>query len=517
MIQIKRALLSVYDKAGIVEFARALRAVGVEIISTGATARVLNDSGVEVTALEEVTGLPELFEGRVKTLTPQVHGGLLMRRDRPEDRSQAECHGIKPIDLLCVNLYPFMETVARSGDDREACIEMIDIGGPAMIRAAAKNHRHVVVVTSPARYEEVAARVTENRGGFPVPEAAHLAAEAFGATGAYDAEIFRYLYEGEEMPGHWAAGGELLQGLRYGENPNQQASCYVAGGQFWRKVRQLQGKELSYNNFADIWSAWQCLKEFEETACVIIKHGTPCGAALGASPAEAFRHARDCDGLSAFGGIVFLNRPADEEVTGLLAEMFLEVVGAPSWSDGARAGLKKKKNLRVLVLPEKDGQEGWGADAPWALRSLGEAVLVQSAMPPHPGPAGWNCVTDCEADPEALKELDFAWRVTRHVRSNAIVLTRDRRTIGLGCGQTSRVDACDVALMKADRAGHTTRGGVLASDAFFPFRDVVDRAAGAGIRAIVQPGGSRRDKESIAACNEHGIPMLFTSERVFLH
>ncbi|MCK4304482.1 MAG: bifunctional phosphoribosylaminoimidazolecarboxamide formyltransferase/IMP cyclohydrolase [Candidatus Eisenbacteria sp.] len=515
MIQVKRALLSVYDKSGILEFARALDALGIEIISTGGTARHLTGGGVRVTPIDQLSGLPDLFEGRLKTLTPQVHGGLLMRRDRAEDRKQAEDHGIAPIDLLCVNLYPFEETVARSGADRASCIEMIDIGGPAMIRAAAKNHRHVVVVPSPSHYEAVAARLAETPGQFPEQEAARLAAEAFGLTCTYDAAIYRYLRAEREMPEYWAAGGKRLQGLRYGENPNQQASCYISGEGFWKRVAQLQGKELSYNNFADTWAAWQCLGEFGETACVIIKHGTPCGVALGASPAEAFERARDCDALSAFGGIVLLNRPADEAVARLLTGMFLEVVGAPSWAEDAKVVLKKKKNLRLLTLPP---QSSGGADAAdLRFRSLGEAVLVQTPMPPHTGTAQWKCVTEAEPDGETLRELDFAWRVTRHVRSNAIVLSKNGQSIGLGCGQTSRIDAAEVALLKAQRAGHATAGSVLASDAFFPFRDVVDRAAQMGVSAIVQPGGSRRDNESIAACNQHGIAMLLTGERVFMH
>jgi phosphoribosylaminoimidazolecarboxamide formyltransferase/IMP cyclohydrolase len=472
---------------------------------------------VAVTPLDKLTGLPDLFEGRVKTLTPQIHGGLLMRRDQVRDREQAAQHGIEPIDLLCVNLYPFAETVARAGADRAACIEMIDIGGPAMIRAAAKNHAHVVVVTSPARYAELAAMLAESGGRVAAEAAAELAAEAFAVTAAYDATIHQYLADGAKPPPAWAAGGALLQGLRYGENPNQQAACYVSRQGFWLAKEQHQGKELSYNNFGDLWSAWQCLGEFSEPACVVIKHGTPCGVALGAGPAEAFRRARDGDALSAFGGVVLLNRPADQEVADLLAEMFLEVVGAPAWSAEARERLRKKKNLRVLTLPEPAATSAAPGAARWAFRSLGEAILVQSPMPAHRGAEHWQCVTDCAPDADTLTELDFAWRVARHVRSNAIVLTRAGQTLGLGGGQTSRIDAAEVAIMKAERAEHPTEGAVLASDAFFPFRDVVDRAAAVGVRAIVQPGGSRRDKESISACNEHGMPMMFTSERVFLH
>jgi phosphoribosylaminoimidazolecarboxamide formyltransferase/IMP cyclohydrolase len=516
VIEIQRALLSVYDKRGIVEFGRVLHGLGIEMLSTGGTARALKEAGLPVTALEQVTALPELFEGRVKTLTPQVHGGLLMRRDVAEDRKQAEQYGIAPIDLLCVNLYPFADTVASKADDRAACVEMIDIGGPAMIRAASKNHRHVVVVTAPEQYDGVATQLRARSGGFAERDAAQLAAEAFALTGAYDGTISRYLWTGDEMPRRWACGGSLLQSVRYGENPHQRASCYVDGTGFWSQMKQLQGKELSYNNLGDLWAAWGCLQEFSDCACVVIKHGTPCGVALGRAPAEAFQRARDGDALSAFGGVVLLNRPADEEVARLLAEMFLEVVGAPEWDAGASRVLAKKKKLRVLTLPE-GGPGGRQPGDTWAFRSLGEALLVQSRMPAHGGCGGWRCVTEREPSAAELAELEFAWQVVRHVRSNAIVFSREGQTIGIGCGQTSRIDACDVALMKAARAEHSTAGSVLASDAFFPFRDVVDRAAQAGARAIVEPGGSLRDKESIAACNEHGITMLFTGERVFMH
>lgn len=513
MIAIKRALLSVYDKSGIVDFARALSAHGIEVISSGGTARALSEAGLAVTPVEEITGLPDLFDGRVKTLTPQVHGGLLMRRDNPRDQAQASEHGITPIDLLCVNLYPFATTVAERGEDRDACIEMIDIGGPAMIRAAAKNHAHVAVITEPAQYGEVLAELEENQGAIRPETARRLAAAAYAATGAYDAAIFRYLYDGGAPARHWSVGGELLQELRYGENPNQSAAAYVGAAGFWRAMEQLQGKELSYNNFSDLWGAWQCLAEFEETACVIIKHSTPCGAARGADVVEAFTRARDGDALSAFGGIVLLNRPANEEVARLLSEMFLEVVGAPDWSGEARAVLKKKKNLRVLTLPDR----ALAPPAPWACKSLGEALLVQSPMPAHQGVKKWKTVTERTPTAAELRDLDFGWRVVRHVRSNAIVLARDEMTVGIGCGQTSRIDACDGAIMKALRAELPTRGAALASDAFFPFRDVVDRAAQAGVTAIVHPGGSRRDQESIEACNEHGIAMLLTGERVFVH
>ncbi len=525
MIQVRRALLSVYDKTGLEAFARGLAEQGIEILSSGGTARALEAAGIAVTPVERLTGVPQLFDGRVKTLTPQIHGGLLMRRDDPRDRAEAAEHDIRPIDLLGVNLYPFADTVAAHGADRDACIEMIDVGGPAMVRAAAKNHRHVVVITDPGRYPEILELLRAHGGSIPRPRAAELAAEAFAVTGAYDAAIFRYLSGGTGLPRAWAAGGTWLQDLRYGENPSQRAACYLGAQGFWSRARQLQGKELSFNNLADLWSAWRCLGEFARearAACVVIKHATPCGVALAEAPGQAFARARDCDPLSAFGGVVLLNRPCDADVAAQLADMFLEVVGAPAWSAAALDLLRRKKSLRVMELPPLGPappapKSGPGPAEPWTFKSLGEAILVQTPLPPHHDPSGWRCVTAQGADAETLAELDFAWRVTRHVRSNAIVLTRARQAIGLGGGQTSRIDAADVAILKARRVGHALDGSVLASDAFFPFRDVVDRAAQIGVRAIVQPGGSVRDDDSIAACNEHGLAMYFTGERVFTH
>jgi len=510
-IAIRRALFSAYDKAGIADLARALATRGVEILATGATAAHLRGAGIAVRPLEELTGFDDLFEGRVKTLTPAVHGGLLMRRDRAGDREQAAAHGIAPIDLACVNLYPFRETVARSAADREACIEMIDIGGPAMIRAAAKNHRHVVVVPSPARYAEVLAALPDGEASVPEALAARLAAEAFALTAAYDADVFRYL-SGDALLDSWAVGGTRWLPLRYGENPSQAAACYLTGGPFWMAVQVHQGKELSYNNLADVWAGWRAGRDFPECASVVIKHRMPSGIALGASPLEAFTRARDADALSAFGGVVLVNREGDAALARAASAMFLEIVAAPAWSAEALAIFARKKNLRVLSLPDPNG-----AMPRFDFYAAGDAALVQEALTVGSAPAAWSCVTRARAGDETLAELGFAWRVVRHVRSNAIALTRQRGTIGLGGGQTSRIDACEVALMKARRAGHETAGAVLASDAFFPFPDVVERAAQAGVCAIVQPGGSRNDAESIAACDACGLPMYFTGERVFAH
>lgn len=512
-IRIRRALISVYHKEGVADFARALASVGIEILSTGATARVLTEAGIAVTAVESLTGFGELFGGRVKTLTPQIHGGLLLRRGHAEDEREAEARGIAPIDLLCVNLYPFAATVAHSGDQPEACIEMIDVGGPAMIRAAAKNHRDVVVVSAPEQYAPVAQRIVESGGAFPRAEAARLAVEAFARTAAYDAQVYRYLAGGGEadLTEAWAAGGTRLLPLRYGENPHQLGTCYAAEEGFWRAVRQAQGKQLSFNNLADLWAGCQALREFEDCGCVVIKHRMASGLALAATPAEAFALARDGDALSAFGGVVVVNRTGDAALAEAVGEIFLEVVAAPAWEAAALERLARKRNLRVLTLPAAPPPAGF------AHVSIGDAVLVQQSLPPASAPGTWRCVTRRGVESADLAELDFAWRVARHLRSNAIAITSGRRTLGLGAGQTSRIDACEIALLKARRSGHDLAGSVLASDAFFPFRDVVDRAAAAGVRAIVQPGGSLHDAESIAACDEQGLAMLFTGERAFAH
>ncbi|MFH1143083.1 MAG: bifunctional phosphoribosylaminoimidazolecarboxamide formyltransferase/IMP cyclohydrolase [Candidatus Eisenbacteria bacterium] len=513
-IPIRRALFSTHDKTGVIDLARVLAEGGVELLATGATARALEGAGLAVQSLEDLTGFGELFDGRLKTLTPPVHGGLLMRRDHPQDREQAQAHGIRAIDLLCVNLYPFQDTVARAAGDRAACIEMIDVGGPAMLRAAAKNHRDVVVVSSPEQYGEVAAQLREK--GCTVEEtlASRLAAEAFALTAAYDAAIFRYLSGGLGAAAHWATGGRRWMALRYGENPTQAAACYLCGKSFWKDLEFHQGRELSYNNLADLWCGWRAIEEFDECAGVVIKHRMPSGLALGESPLEAFRRARDCDALSAFGGIVLVNREVNEELADEIGAMFLEVVAAPAWKPPALDRLRRKKNLRILTLPPAAEEPASpGPD----FFALGDAVLVQDPLPRLSRPEQWRLATRVGAERDVLAELHFAWRVVRHVRSNAIVLTRGRQTVGVGGGQTSRIDACEVALMKAARAGHEVQGSVLASDAFFPFPDVVRRVAGAGVRAIVQPGGSRNDAESVAACEEFGLPMYFTGERVFAH
>lgn len=514
LLPIRRALFSVYEKEGIVELARVLAAHGAELLATGSTADHLEKAGLAVRRVEELSGFGELFDGRVKTLTPGVHGGLLMRRDSARDREQAEAHGIVPIDLLCVRLYPFVETVRDHGQDRARCLEMIDVGGPAMIRAAAKNHRDVVVVSSPGQCAAVAQEIERTGGAVAEELAARLAVEAFALTAAYDAAILRYLAGGAVLLDHWAAGGRRWMPLRYGENPAQAAACYLTGHSFWSALTMHQGKELSFNNLADLWAGWRALGSFPECAAVVIKHRTPSGLALAQSPVAAYRRARDADPLSAFGGIVLVNRPGDAALAEELAALFLEVVGAPGWSGEALALLRRKKNLRVLAWPAGTAVDtGPGFE----FASLGDAVLVQQPLRAPAGPDRWQCATRERADEATLAELDFAWRVVRHVRSNAIALTRGRQTLGLGCGQTSRIDACELALMKAGRCGHSIAGAVLASDAFFPFSDVVIRAGEAGVRAMVQPGGSRNDAESITACDERGIAMYLTGERVFAH
>ncbi len=516
LIRIRKALLSVYDKQGLADLARGLTGLGIQLLATRSTADALEKEGIEVERLEQRVGFASLFGGRVKTLVPQVHGGILFRRDNPEDVGEAERHGIEPIDLVVVNLYAFEDAASREAElGREGVIEMIDIGGPAMVRAAAKNHRHVVVVVSPDRYGMLLEALQENDGAVPESMAAQLAAEAFARTAAYDAAIASYLWTGDRLPERWATGGDLLLWPRYGENPSQQAAAYASVSSPWRKIVKHQGKDLSFNNMADLWAGLWAIEPFEECACVVIKHGIPSGLAVRGDPRDAFIAVRHCDSLSAFGGVVVFNRPADMEVAEELAGMFLEVVAAPSWSEAALERLSKKKNLRVLSIG--GGERLLMPSARWAFKSAGDAILVQTASPKLVEPRDWKCVTDNRATSEMLDELWFAWRVVAKVRSNAIVLSKDHRAVGVGCGQTSRIDACEVAIMKASRADVDLRGSVLASDAFFPFRDVVDRAASIGVAAIVQPGGSKRDGESIAACNEAGIPMYFTGERVFSH
>ncbi len=509
------ALLSVHDKAGILDLARALAASGFTILSTGGTARTLAEAKIPVTEVSNHTGFPEMLDGRVKTLHPRIHGGLLARRDRPDHLAALRESGIEPIEMVVVNLYPFEATVARPGAGREEIIEMIDIGGPSMIRSAAKNHRDVTVVVDPADYARVADAL-RRLGSVPGELRAELAAKAFARTAAYDAAIHRYLLatsgEPSAFPPALSLAYEKAGDLRYGENPHQAAAFYREPGApqgTLARAEQIHGKELSFNNLLDLDSAWRLVSEFSTTAAAIIKHNNPCGAALGSSAAAAFALARDTDPLSAFGGVLALNRPLDAEVAREIGSLFLEAILAPSFDEGALEILRKKTNLRLLRTAAPSAVLT-GLD----FKRVTGGLLVQTWDRATSLPSAGRVVTHRAPLPAEMEDLDFAWRVAKHVRSNAIVYASGGRTLGIGAGQMSRVDS---ARFGAQKANFPLKGSVLASDAFFPFRDGIDAAAAAGVAAVVQPGGSIRDGEVIAAADEHGIAMVFTGERHFRH
>ena len=512
-----RALISVSDKRGVVEFARALIALGWEIVSTGGTARALAAAGVAVTPVEKVTGFPEMMDGRVKTLHPAVHGGLLARRRVPSDVMAMERHGIVPIDLVAVNLYPFRETVARAGVTVDEAIEQIDIGGPSMLRSAAKNHDAVTVVVDPADYARVADAL--KAGGVGPGLRRELAVKVFRETATYDAAIAQWL---EAHAGAAADGGlpaflllalERRQALRYGENPEQKAAFYVTGeGGSLADLSQLGGKELSFNNLLDLDAAYLALEPWSDhTACVIIKHTTPCGIALGKTAADAYRRALATDPVSAYGSVVGLNTVLDAETATAMAELFVEAVVAPCFLPDALEVLRRKKNLRIVEVPR--GQAAESLD----FKRVRSGFLAESRLRFDPDESGWKTVTQRAPTAAELDDLRFAWAAVMSVKSNAILIARDAQALGIGAGQMSRVDSSMLAVHKARAAGHEVAGAVLASDAFFPFRDGVDEAARAGVRAIVQPGGSVRDPEVVAAADEHGLAMIFTGRRQFRH
>jgi phosphoribosylaminoimidazolecarboxamide formyltransferase/IMP cyclohydrolase len=514
-----QALISVSDKTGVVELARGLARLGVSLLSTGGTARLLQEAGLGVTEVGQYTGFPEMLDGRVKTLHPKVHGGILARRDLPAHMAALAQAGIPSIDIVVVNLYPFTHTVARPDCTLEEAIENIDIGGPTMVRAAAKNHAHVAVVTDPADYPALLRELADS-GQVSAATRFALACKAFSHTAAYDGAISNYLTAIDPhgargtFPAQFNASFAKLQDLRYGENPHQRAAVYrdlqpVAGA--LANYTQLQGKELSYNNIADADAAWECVKTFDQPACVIIKHANPCGVALGPTLLEAYRRAFSTDPTSAFGGIIAFNREIDAGAAEAVAQQFVEVVIAPGVSAQARAVLAAKANVRVLQVPLAAAAQAFD------FKRVGGGLLVQSPDDRNVRPEELRAVTRVQPTPAQLQDLLFAWRVAKYVKSNAIVFCKDGMTVGVGAGQMSRVDSARIASIKAGNAGLTLTGSVVASDAFFPFRDGLDVVVDAGARAVIQPGGSVRDQEVIAAADEHGIAMVFTGVRHFRH
>jgi phosphoribosylaminoimidazolecarboxamide formyltransferase / IMP cyclohydrolase len=519
---ITRALLSVSDKAGLVEFARGLATLGVVLLSTGGTARALGAAGLMVTEVDAYTGFPEMLDGRVKTLHPKVHAGILARRDSSEHAATLAAHGIPPIDLVVVNLYPFRETVAKPGSTLDEAIENIDIGGPTLVRAAAKNYAGVGVVVDPGDYPALLAELNGNGGRLTAATRFRLAQKAFSHTAAYDGAISNYLTARDEsgvarpFPDRFNWQGAKLQDLRYGENPHQHAAFYrdeVPAAGTIAAARQLQGKELSYNNIADSDAAWECVKTFAETACVIVKHANPCGVAVAATPLQAYRKALATDPTSAFGGIIAFNREVDAETAHAVGAQFVEVLIAPSYTAEALERNAKKANVRVLELKP-------AAAAPelaWDSKRVGGGMLIQTPDVDRLAPAELKVVTRRPPTATQLTDLMFAWRVARFVKSNAIVYCAGGATLGIGAGQMSRVDSTRIAAIKAASAGLSLAGSVVASDAFFPFRDGLDVAADNGASAVIQPGGSMRDAEVIAAADERGIAMVFTGIRHFRH
>jgi len=511
MQHIRRALLSVYDKTGIVDFARFLSEQNIELISTGGTWSVLSKAGLPVRQIHEITGFPEMLDGRVKTLHPAVHGGLLARRDQANHLRQIEEQGIEPIDIVVINLYPFENTV-RAGASRVECIEQIDIGGPAMLRSAAKNHDAVVVVSDPADYGAISEEIRETKTT-SMETRRRLAAKVFALTAHYDHAIASYLagdeHTHDSLPEHMLISEAMTQELRYGENPHQSAALY---GDFFSDFEKLHGKELSYNNIVDIDAAAALIEEFDAPAAAIIKHTNPCGCATGGDLVSAYEQALATDPTSAFGGIIAFNREMDIRLAEKLNDMFSEVIMAPAFADDAMDILRRKKNRRLIRLRRA------GNKIPHIqMKSIGNGYLCQMADSAEERLSAWKIVTKREPDDAEMNAMRFAWSIAKHVKSNAIVYTDDQRTLGIGAGQMSRVDSSVIAVMKARNAGLSLDGSVVASDAFFPFADGLLEAVRAGATAVIQPGGSVRDEEVIAAADEHGIAMIFTGTRHFKH
>jgi phosphoribosylaminoimidazolecarboxamide formyltransferase/IMP cyclohydrolase len=526
-VAIERALISVFDKTGVEDFARKLAALGIEIVSTGGTAKLLRDAGIKVRDVAELTGWPEMLGGRVKTLHPKVHGGILFQRNKAEDRKQAAEHGIAPIDLVAVNLYPFEATAAKAGLTAEELIENIDIGGPTMLRSAAKNFRDVAVVCDPADYSRVAEELGATRE-LKLATRLELARKVFAVTSKYDGLITMELErvaaqenelrlgERAELPHRLHISLVARQTMRYGENPHQHAALYVGAGRGasgLAAARQLQGKELSYNNLVDLDAAWRLAEEFADPAAVIVKHNNPCGTAEQKILEEAYLAALACDPVSAFGGVIAFNRMVDERTAEEVAKLFVECIVAPGFDEAAREKLASKKNLRLMEIPPGRATAGAGRDD-LELKRISGGVLVQTADNHVLRSDQLKTATKRAPSAKELADLLFGWKVCKHVKSNAIVFARDGRTLGVGAGQMSRVDSVKIAVMKAQSP---LAGTVVASDAFFPFPDGVEEAAKAGATAVIQPGGSVRDADVIAAADRLGLAMVFTGIRHFRH
>ena len=525
---IKQALISVSDKTGVLEFARALAGMGVALLSTGGTARLLADNGIAVTEVADYTGFPEMLDGRVKTLHPKIHGGILARRDFAEHTAALATHAIPTIDMVVVNLYPFAQTVAREHCTLEDAIENIDIGGPAMLRSSAKNHKDVIVLCDPADYDGVLQQLTQ-QGDVDYETRFTLAKKVFAHTAQYDGSITNYFTSLGHDKQHATRSAypvtlnlhfEKVQEMRYGENPHQSAAFYrdlkVAEGAL-ANYTQLQGKALSYNNIADADAAWECVKTFDESACVIIKHANPCGVAVGASPLEAYSKAFQTDPTSAFGGIIAFNHELDANAAEAVAKQFVEVLIAPSFTDGARKVFAAKQNVRLLQIPLAGAGAGASAVNQHDFKRVGGGLLVQSPDAKNVQLAELTIVSKKQPTPQQLQDMMFAWRVAKFVKSNAIVFCANGMTMGVGAGQMSRIDSARIASIKAQNAGLSLVGTAVASDAFFPFRDGLDVVVEAGATCVIQPGGSMRDQEVIDAADEHGVVMLLTSTRHFRH
>jgi phosphoribosylaminoimidazolecarboxamide formyltransferase/IMP cyclohydrolase len=521
-VRVRRALISVSDKTGVVEFARGLRELGVELLSTGGTAAAIRDAGLDVTEVAEFTGSAEILDGRVKTLHPRLHAALLARRDDPEHMSTLEAEGIEPIDLVCVNLYPFERTASHPGVTEEEAIENIDVGGPTMIRAAAKNHRHVAVIVKPESYDAVLAELEESGGELSAETRHWLANEAFAHTAAYDAAISRWFgLRYEAYPSHWLMPHEKFLDLAYGENPHQKAGLYIESGarsHVLSKVAKQHGRALSFNNVLDLDAARRLLDEFDRPACVIVKHNNPCGVAVADDVGEAYDKAFACDPLSAFGGVIVLNRPVGKALAERLHEQFIEVLLAPGFDDDALAVLTRKEAVRILEASEQREYEPRERD----VKRVRGGLLVQDPDRIEETRETMTVATKAQPTEAQWDDLLFAWRVCRHVRSNAIVFAKEGATIGIGAGQMSRVDSVRIAIDKAraarsDDAEGLLAGSAVASDAFFPFPDGPEAAMGAGATAFIQPGGSKRDGEVVAACDRAGAAMVMTGRRHFRH